>query len=381
MTNEDLHWDPYVLIKNKRIKSFWKGILNSKEKTLFILAKGFDPRMNSFTASILDDLHPKVQFAILDIEGEDGPYKDRTRKNWEELKAQLDSKSIRHSEHSLEMWKTKQNSKTRVGPNNAIRLIEDGLVSGYRNVVVDISSMPRAIYFSLITAILDQSRSQNKNDITTNVFINVVENPTVDEAISSSGVDDKAEFIPRLGGKFMLESDLTDLEGSEKPKIWIPVMGEKQKYKLNKIEEVVEPKIICPVLPFPSIHPRRTDNLILEYREILFDNWLVEQENLIFASESNPFELYRQLMKTSERYFEALKPLGGCKIAVSSLSSKVLSIGILLTTYELYRVKRKAVGLIHVGGSEYSFQEEKGKSYDKKDENLITLWIDGEPYT
>jgi len=380
MINNKLQWDPYVLIKSDRIKSFWKGVLDKNEKTIFILAKGFDPRMNSFTNEIIEFSNSSTEFSIIDIEGEKGKYKHLTNENWRQLEDKLKNRDIEYKIHNVEMWKVKQNSKSRVGPNKAINLVNEGLIDGFKNVVIDISSMPRAIYFSLITAILDFSRKLNSEGNVVNVFINVVESPYIDEAITSSGVDDKAEFVPRLGGKFMLESNLADLEGGDKPKIWIPVMGENQKYKLSKIEEIVQPKIICPVLPFPSDTPRRTDNLILEYREILFDNWLVEQENIIFASESNPFELYRQLMKTAERYFEALIPIGGCKIAVSSLSSKLLSIGILLTTYEMYRIRDNAVGLIHVGGSEYNLDEEKLKNFPKVNQNLITLWIDGEPY-
>lgn len=46
----------------------------------------------------------------------------------------------------------------------------------------------------------------------------------------------------------------------------------------------------------------------------------------------------------------------------------------------MYRINDKAVGLIHVGGSVYNFNNEKFKSSLKKPKNLITLWIDGEPY-
>lgn len=380
MTKLNLQWDPYVLIKNKEIKAFWKKFLISEEKTLIIIAKGFDPRMNSFTETISENLHKNVHFIILEIEGENGPYKNLTSINWKKLEKILTDKKVSYSIQEVEMWKTKQNSKTRVGPNKIIDLVDSGILENYKNIVIDISSMPRAIYFSLITATLDFSRSHNVNGNFINVLVNVVENPTLDEAITSSGVDDKAEFIPRLGGEFMIEYGLPDLEGSKKPKVWIPILGENQNYKLLKIEEIVQPDEICPVLPFPSDKPRRTDDLILEYRFILFDTWLVEQENIIYASESNPFELYRQLMKTIGRYLYALKPIGGGKIAISSLSSKLLSIGALLTTYDLYRISRETVGLIHVGGSEYKVDDKILENYPKQDENLITLWIDGEPY-
>lgn len=379
MTGNNLQWDPYVLIKKKEVKKFWNEFLNNNSKTIFIVAKGFDPRMNSFTEEIQDFFNENVEFIVVDIEGDNGPYENLTSRNWDRLESILKAKKIEYKVHNLEMWKFNQTSKKRIGPNKAIDLIDSGILNGFQNIVIDISSMPRAIYYSMVTAVLDYSRAKNKKGNLINVLVNVVENPSIDEAITSSGVDDKAEFIPRLGGKFMLESDIADLEGGEKAKIWIPILGEAQKKKLVKIEEIVTPEIICPVLPFPSNVPRRTDNLILEYREILFDNWLVEHENIIYASEGNPFELYRQLMKTIIRYSEALIPIGGCKIALSSLSSKLLSMGTLLTSYEMYRIKDIAVGLIHVGGSEYHYDELKVQNNLKQYENLITLWIDGEP--
>jgi hypothetical protein len=380
MIESKMLWDPYVLIKNDNIKDFWATILKKNEKSIFILAKGFDPRMNTFFDLIYDDIGSNVNYSILNIEGDLGPHASLTKQNWEELENKLIAKNISYMVHSVEMWKQKRNSKTRVGPTNVNNLIGGEFLNGYKNIIVDISSMPRVIYLSLITTILDYTRKKNKNGTIINVFVNVVESPLIDNLISSSGVDDKAEFVPKLGGDFMIESDLTDLSGNKKPKIWIPILGEGQEYKLRKIEEIVLPKIICPVLPFPSVKPRRADDLVLEYREVLFDIWLVEQENIIYTSENNPFELYRHLMKTINRYFDALEPIGECKIALSSLSSKLISIGVLLTTYEMYRVKEKSVGLIHVGGSEYNYDDKILEKHSNEYENLITLWIDGEPY-
>ena len=292
----------------------------------------------------------------------------------------LSKKGIEFRDHELEMWKVKKYTKSRVGPNNAVELINNGLIEGFKHVILDISSIPRAIYFSLLTAILNHSRKRNENGEEVNVYVNLVENPIVDKSITSDGIDDKAEFIPGLGGDFLIEHDLVDLEGAEKPKIWIPVLGERQEFKLKKIEELVEPKIICPVLPFPSSKPRRPDDMLLEYRELLFDSWLVEHENIIYASENNPFELYRQLIKTISRYTEALQPIGGCKIALSTLSSKLISIGAFLSSYELYRVREESVGLVHVGGSAYNYNSSAIETESAENEYLITLWLDGSPY-
>jgi len=36
------------------------------------------------------------------------------------------------------------------------------------------------------------------------------------------------------------------------------------------------PDEICPVLPFPALNPRRGDNLVLEYRDLLFDRLRID---------------------------------------------------------------------------------------------------------
>jgi hypothetical protein len=66
----------------------------------------------------------------------------------------------------------------------------------------------------------------------------------------------------------------------------------------------------------------------------LFDDVRVEPSNIIYASEYNPFEAYRQLYGAIDRYRDALRDLGGCKVFVSPLSSKLLSVGALLACYD-----------------------------------------------
>src|SRR5690606_9382565 len=211
MTN-NYNWDPYVLIKNDEVFEFWKNFLtaNHSNKTLFILAKGFDPRMNSFIQAIQDILNESASFMILDIEGDNSPYKKYTDHNWKILNELLLNKKINFTTHNLEMWQSKQNSKTRVGPYKVIDLVTDEHLADYANIVIDISSMPRAIYFSLITSILNYSKDKKAGNNPVNVLINVVENPFIDENIISHDVDDNAAFIPHLGGNFMMTANLSD---------------------------------------------------------------------------------------------------------------------------------------------------------------------------
>jgi hypothetical protein len=164
------------------------------------------------------------------------------------------------------------------------------------------------------------------------------------------------------------------------PKIWIPILGERQETQLERIYNLIDvPDEICPVLPFPALDPRRGDNLVLEYRNLLFDRLRIEPRNFIYASEWNPFEVYRQIRRTILHYREVLGPLGGCRTVLSALSTKLLSVGALLVAYELKQAKVD-VGIAHVGSQGYIMDDDPGAQGPQAPSELFGLWLAGECY-
>ena len=92
---------------------------------------------------------------------------------------------------------------------------------------------------------------------------------------------------------------------------------------------------ICPIIPHPSRGLRRAEQLLLEYAPILFDKLQVPVSNALYVSESNPFETYRQLLGAMERYRKSLTMLGGCRLAVTPISSKLVTLGAGLACFEM----------------------------------------------
>ena len=135
----------------------------------------------------------------------------------------------------------------------------------------------------------------------------------MDRSIQEEGIDDDASYMHGFA------SDLVQESTAAVPRVWIPVLGEGKEEQIIRLYDYVKPDEICPVLPSPSVNPRRADDLIAEYRAILFDRLRVEPQNIIYASEWNPFEVYRQIYRTMERYNSALQALDKCKIVVSAL--------------------------------------------------------------
>lgn len=122
------------------------------------------------------------------------------------------------------------------------------------------------------------------------------------------------------------------------PLVWFPVLGENRVDQMRKIMDSAMIPVsaeVCPVLPHPSKDPRRADNLLVEYRGPLFDSRRTPTSNILYAHESHPFEAYRQLLGAMRRYRDSLRILGGCRLVVTPLGSKLITIGAGLACFEM----------------------------------------------
>ena len=366
-------WANYFLTGGDNFAPFWNSFLCLKPcHLLFVLGLGFDPRMCSAIQEIMKQGGECLRDCLLLVfdEGSSSPSKqhvDRVQQNREQLQQLMVYPKGIH-EHEIRMWST---DGRRIGARNAASVFRrlDNLVQ-YTDIVVDISALPRSIYFPLLGRLLLLIDEKQRDDSLPNLHVVVSESVELDQIIHAEGIDDEATYLHGFSGGVDREAT------AGIPRVWIPILGENQIGELERIHDLVHPDEICPVLPFPSSDPRRGDNLILEYREILFDRFRVEPRNIIYASEKNPFEVYRELTKTINQYSSSLDPLKGCKVVVSTLSSKLLSLGALLTAYEF----RKMVGIAHVEVSGYTMSVTDTDEPVNTHEELFEMWLTGEAY-
>ncbi len=368
-------WRNYVFDSGAQLQEFWAAHLAEQRRNLlFVLGKGFDPRMCLGLESILGlgGRGRRDVTAIEFTEGETSPSKIHAplvEANWCKLRQLMEGTGILRTQ-TLSMWSQDGRRIGSRGAANIFRTLKD--VEQYTDIIVDISALPRSIYFPLIARlmhIIDTSVSESiTNPINLHVFVS--EDPGRDQAIRDEGVDDHADYLHLFRSGLDLEST------ADRPRIWIPVLGEGQEVQFERIYDLVDPDEICPVLPSPSLNPRRADNLVLQYRTLLFESLQIEPRNFIYASERNPFEVYRQIRKAILHYQEALNPIGACKTALSALSTKLMSVGVLLVAYELRQAQLK-VGVAHVDSQGYIMDEGAGLP---RQSDLFGLWIAGECY-
>lgn len=375
----NLRWDPYVLRHGQTFEHFWSDHLKAKRDVLFILGRGFDPRMTTGPEAILQiegDGRRDCLLIHFD-EGASSPSKQHeplVRDNVKCLNRLFDGRGSIET-RLLEMWADDGHRRRRVGARNAAGLLDAESIASYSDIVVDVSALPRAIYFPLVGKLLYLLDAAGPNR--GNLHVTVAENMNLDRRIREIGPDESASYIPGFASSL-------DLEASEDiPKVWIPILGEGQATQLERIFNHVSPDEVSPLLPSPSSYPRRGDALLMEYRDLLFDAWRVEPADIIYASERNPFEVYRQIMSTVSYYTTALQPLGGCRAVVSALSSKLLSIGGILAAYDSKRGQGGDIAIAHVEVQGY--QIEPGGEAEPSDEpavdaELFTLWLAGKDY-
>ena len=298
-------------------------------------------------------------------------FQNEIQDNYERFKKQFDSP------RAIKETKIKMKSKDgrRIGSRSSQYVFSDSgeEFNQYSDIIIDISSIPRILYFPLIGKLLhlyDNSIAKSKS----NIHILVSENPNLDVNIEMESIDEKAIYIHGFHGGVDKESN------SSIPSIWLPILGEKRSVHLNRINALVNPEEICPILPFPSMNPRRGDNLLLEYRDFLFDSLSVDPENIIYVSENNPFDTYRKIIRTSIQYNKTLSQMGGCKIILSALSSKLLSLGSLMAAYDLIYSpianKPEATGIAHIEAQGYYLPSSPHVGGDE----LFSIWLAGECY-
>lgn len=351
---------------------FWKDMLTEKERNiLFIIGLGFDPRMCCGLKAILNaSENGKRECVLIEYdEGEASPSKKYSKeidanRNW--LNEIMNGRGNIVPKKLL-MW---SEDGRRIGSRRAGEIIDTAILSEFTDIVIDISSMPRCIYFPIITKVLYYLDSKPEYS-SVNLHVLISEDTQLDEIIQEEEIDDSATYMHGFS------SDLEREATAGIPIIWIPVLGEGKDAQLVRIYDHIKPDEICPVIPSPSRNPRRADNLILEYRELLFDRLRVEPQNIIYASERNSFEAYRQIYRAIIRYKDALEVLGGCKIVVSAVSSKLLSIGALLAAYEAKK-NGYMIGISHV--ESFGYRITNNIQYDPNSVELFSLWLSGECY-
>ena len=362
-------WQNYVLERGAGLGQFWRDHLaQGDRRTLFVLGRGFDPRMCLGLELVLGSGGAgRCDVTLIDYqEGDASPsrtHDEQVRENDRRRDALVAGRATQQTREVLCLTPEGH----RDGPRAVQRVFDNpAALEGYTDVVVDVSALPRGLYFTLLARLLYLLDGWAGRGPPPNLHVMVAEDPELDSRIEAKGVDERAEFLPGFSAAF-------NREAATYPTVWLPMLGERQLPQLERLYEEVKPAETAPVLPSPARYPRRGDALLMEYREFLFDQVRIDPRNILYASEQNPFEVYRQIRKSVLYFRGVLGILGGCRFALSALSSKLMSLGALLVAYEL-KTAGYDIGVAHIDCQGYELASSETRP------EIVGLWLSGECY-
>lgn len=349
-------WSDYVYGSDtEQSKTLWSALQSDGKRALLVCGGGFDPR----TLDVPNELNTAgwTDIEVLALKmsadgGHDGAM--------EAASANIEGLHTLFQNRLTVIEPVKATDSSAVGKLTTQTLVRDYGVLDYDVVLVDMSGLPSSLSFAIIQLFLEQAETTPKRGqrFDGDLLVVVSHDTTTDSNIEPLSLDNPSTLLKRLP---------TDVP----TRIWVPVLGEHAEEQLKKLSAFLEPAETCPVLPFPSLAPRRGDELVVGYRSLLFSELEIDPRNVLYASESNPFDLYRQLLRLADRYNRALKPLGGAVIVASEHSSKLLSLGVLLASYDANIV------IAHARPTAYRLRT---TPVSERQVQVHTAWLAGQPF-
>lgn len=348
-------WQRYVFKRGTELQDVWDRMYSERRgraesvRLMYITGRGFDTRAQLVMSQYTDALRESgcvidsAELLLVSFSGY-------------ELSAELKAQTEENSERLATIFSALgTHTEVRFGPgtgeeddvSTSAALLEGtrkvlSHIDGHTDIVLDVSSLPRIVYVALMLAILSQLVPTGADDSAlhaggVNFQVLVGEDAALDSLIVSEDPGSSLVLIPGYSAALQLEG-MQDWHV-----VWFPILGESRLAQFRKVMDLAIPSSaeVCPVLPHPSRDPRRADNLLLEYKEPLFDARDVPLSNVLLAHEAHPFEAYRQLLGAMVRYQGSMGLVGGTRMVVTPLASKLITLGAALACFEM---KRGAVG-------------------------------------
>lgn len=339
-------WDHYVFRRGNSVHELWDSLLKDRPvNLLYIAGRGFDLRaqavMREFVAGQQGVGRRTVSAKLLLLGFHGYELDDGLQQITNENAAALEE-AFSPLGGTANITVATPDGEEDVSAGDALRQRVKAVldeIDGKTDIILDVSTLPRATYLALLANILQKlvpdkrivegsAHPLHANGV--NFQVLVAEDAKLDGQIRAEDPSNELLNVPGFFAAWQAESV------QDWPLAWFPVLGEGRVNQLQKIANSIPTEAeVCPVVPHPSKDPRRADRLLVEYREPLFDSRKTPMSNILYANESQPFEAYRQLLGAMQRYQNSMTILGGCRLVMTPLGSKLITLGAGLACFEM----------------------------------------------
>lgn len=337
-------WQQYVFRRGPDVHDMWDSLFDRRPvRLLYIAGRGFDLRAQAVMKAFVEarrmagDVIERAEGLLVGFAG----YRlsdDLHRETADNAKALEEAFKPLGPTTNLQIGSS-SDGEDDISASSALRIGTEavlGRVVDQTDIILDVSSLPRVVYLALLTGLLQKLVPDKvaPNALWAggvNFQVLVGEDAALDSQILSEDPSNDLVLIPGFSSALHAESV------QDWPLVWFPILGENRVSQLQKVMVSAIPSSaeICPVLPHPSRDLRRADRLLVEYKLPLFDTRQTPTSNILYAHEGHPFEAYRQLLGAMSRYRESMRILGGCRLVVTPLGSKLITLGAGLACFEM----------------------------------------------
>lgn len=351
-------WEPCVEHQGEGTLAFLREFFaNPQRKCCLVGGAGFDPRTIACARELSSILHERLRGVFLREErpGASARAIAIADANLQQLQALVPMADI----DSIEILAP---DNAVVGGRNAVERIATRTFDDVTDIVVDISALSIGTSFPIVRYLLELV--QSKQGI--NLHVVLMSLPDADEGrlrISNGS----PSLVHSFHGNLRLHS------ASQSAKLWIPQLSVPKKDALNVIFRG-EPggfDDVCPILPFPSRNPRAADVIVEGFLQELDQTWSVDANNLVYASEDDPLDVYRTILEIEELRRPVFEEIGSI-VVLSPVGSKAVALGALMAALE------RSLPVVYVEALEYLVPP--NVSLNKTEGDLLHVWLHGEAY-
>lgn len=352
-----LRWDPCISHRGDTARQFINEYFGQGDReVLLVCGAGFDPRATETAKWLAAAAGDRLQAHLI---REHRPRPDKALlQRADDNQATLQTLVPRNQVHSVDIFS--EDEKTVVAGKRAVEMFRTLSLRGTTDLVVDLSALSTGISFPLLRFLVSLADATPGFP---NVHVLVLTSPTTDDAVRAELMDQHHK-VPGFG------EDFETAAGQRRPKLWLPQLGKRATSALDVIQNRLHFDEICPILPFPARSPRAVEELVEAYRVQISETWLVDDRDLLYATEDDPLDLYRTILRIDTLRRATFEIEGGSMTVLSPLGTKAMALGALLAALErdlpIIYVEAQRYKMVHLPVS-----QEYG---------LIHLWLTGQAY-
>lgn len=311
----------FIANQGEECEAFFRDFIVPERRVLCIGTLGFIDLSLHYPLSLAK--FPNVDFLFLVEERPEvsDVLKLAAKRNQEVLVAALAGRNYRFENVNIVAEDT-----ANVAGRRAARVCASSLSDGYTDVFVDASSMSRGVCFPIVKQAYEVSKRPGGG----NAHI-VVAGRNKGTSLATSMSSDAPQYVHGF------QSDMDTDEMRSAIKLWIPQLSEGAGTSLSRIHRALGPDESCPILPFPTSDPRRSDMLMREFQLPILNEWDVNLMDVIYAHEADPTDVYETITRIHKSRADAFKysTLRPGRTILSPAGSRIGSVGMLLAALQL----------------------------------------------